>query len=437
MSNILETSAPRACATGVLSYLQQSAGGPWLDFVEQLDRAAPHLAEFGGLIETLKHPRRIVIVDVPVKGDDGRLAHYEGYRVQHNTSRGPGKGGIRFHPGVNLSEVMALAGWMTVKNAVIGVPFGGAKGGVRVDPRSLSLAERERLTRRYAKEIGFMIGPEKDIPAPDVNTDEQTMAWIMDTYSVDRGRSEMASVTGKPLQLGGSRGRREATGRGVFVAARCAAERAGVTIAGSRVCVQGFGNVGSVAAQCMQAAGARVIAVQTSAGTLVDPRGLDIAEMVRTYRPGAPWQVGTGQELLSREAFWEIESDFLIPAALERQIDAGIAKTLRTRIVVEGANGPTTPDADPILRDRSIIVIPDVLANAGGVLVSYFEWVQDLSAYFWSEDDINGKLDNIMTNAVREVWEAAAQLGISLRSAAFVLGCRRILEAHRLRGIYP
>jgi len=421
----------------LLSYLQPSAAGPWGDFVEQLERARPQLGDLSPLLETLKRPRRILIVDLPVRMDDGSIRHFEGYRVQHNTSRGPGKGGIRFHAAVTLPEVMALAGWMTVKNAVISVPFGGAKGGVRVDPRGLSLAEKERLTRRYASEIGLIVGPDKDIPAPDVNTDEQTMAWIMDTYSVNRGRAEMGAVTGKPIELGGSQGRREATGRGVFVAARTAAERLNLAVAGSRVCVQGFGNVGAVAARCFQQAGAKVVAVQTSGGTLFNPDGLDIASLLQRYQPGSRWQAGAGEELLPGAAFWEIESDFLIPAALEGQIDAEKAGRIRTRMIVEGANGPTTPAADDVLAGRGITVIPDVLANAGGVLVSYFEWVQDLSAYFWDEAEVNSRLDAIMSTAVTAVWNAALESGKGLRNAAFVIGCRRILQAHRLRGIYP
>jgi glutamate dehydrogenase (NAD(P)+) len=420
-----------------LSYLREAGSGAWEDFVSQLARARRHLGDLAELLPALERPRRALIVDVPVRLDDGRITHFEGFRVQHNMSRGPGKGGIRYHPGVCLSEVMALAGWMTVKNAVIGVPFGGAKGGVRVDPRALSAGELERLTRRYASEISLLIGPDRDIPAPDVNTDAQVMAWIMDTCAVGSGRSAVGVVTGKPVELGGSLGRKEATGRGVFIAARDAAGRAGFALAGAKACVQGLGNVGSVAARCLHAAGAQVVAVQTSSGTLVDERGLDIPALLTGYAHGAPLPVPAGAQALPPEAFWEIGSDLLVLAALERQVSPGIAGRLRTRVIVEGANGPVAPQAEDILLARGICVLPDVLANAGGVLASYFEWVQDLSAYFWSEAEVNAKLEEGMQRALRDTWALAGELGASLREAAFTLGCRRVLQAHRMRGLYP
>jgi len=419
------------------SYLEPAGVGSWGVFLQQVDRASSSLGELAYLVETLKRPKRILIVDVPIKLDDGTVAHFEGYRVQHNTSRGPGKGGVRFHQDVTLSEVMALAGWMSIKNAVIGVPFGGAKGGVRVDPRRLSEPELERLTRRYTSEIGIIIAPDKDIPAPDVNTDEKIMAWMMDTYSMMHGATSTAVVTGKPLSLGGSRGRRDATGRGVFVCGRAAAAKLGLALEGARVCIQGFGNVGNSAARCFAQAGAKVIAVQTVEGTLHHPVGIDIAKLGAHQQARRPLGEFAGAETIPNAAFWELESEFLIPAALEQQITAANAGTIRTRVLLEGANGPTTPEADDILGALGILVVPDVIANAGGVTVSYFEWVQDISSYFWSEEEVNGRLDKIMSDAFNALWEAAAQAGVTLRTAAFTLACRRILEARHLRGLYP
>jgi len=419
------------------SYLEPKGVGSWGVFLQQIDRATSSLGELAYLVETLKRPKRILIVDVPIKRDDGTVAHFEGYRVQHNVSRGPGKGGVRFHQDVSLSEVMALAGWMSIKNAVIGVPFGGAKGGVRVDPRRLSLRELEHLTRRYTSEIGIVIGPDKDIPAPDVNTNEKIMAWMMDTYSIMHGATSTAVVTGKPLALGGSRGRRDATGRGVFVCGRAAAAKIGLPLEGARVCVQGFGNVGNAAARCFAQAGAKVIAVQTVEGTLHHPAGLDVQKLAEHQAAGRPFAEFAGAALIDDAAFWELESDVLIPAALENQITAANAGRIRTRLLLEGANGPTTPEGDDILATNGIIVVPDVIANAGGVTVSYFEWVQDISSYFWTEDEVNGRLDKIMSDAFGALWEAAEQARVTLRTAAFTLACRRILEARHLRGLYP
>jgi glutamate dehydrogenase (NAD(P)+) len=419
------------------SYLQPEGVGSWGVFLQQVERATSSLGELAYLVETLKRPKRILIVDIPIKLDDGSVAHFEGYRVQHNTSRGPGKGGVRFHQDVCLSEVMALAGWMSIKNAVIGVPFGGAKGGVRVDPRKLSEPELERLTRRYTSEIGIVIGPDRDIPAPDVNTNEKIMAWMMDTYSMNHGATSTAVVTGKPLSLGGSRGRRDATGRGVFVCGRAAAAKIGLALAGARVCIQGFGNVGSAAARCFQQAGAKIIALQTVEGTIHHPAGLDVTGLVAHQAAGRPLADFPGASVIADAAFWELESEFLIPAALEQQITAANAGRIRTRVLLEGANGPTTPEADDILTGKGILVVPDVIANAGGVTVSYFEWVQDLSSYFWSEEEVNGRLDKIMNDAFNALWEAAGQAKVTLRTAAFILACKRMLEARHLRGLYP
>ena len=419
------------------SYLSKDNLGPWGVFLQQVDRVTPYLGELQYWVESLKRPKRILIVDVPIKLDNGNVTHFEGYRVHHNTSRGPGKGGVRFHQDVTLSEVMALAGWMTIKNAAIGVPFGGAKGGVRVDPRKLSEPELERLTRRYTSEIGIVIGPDKDIPAPDVNTNEKIMAWMMDTYSMMHGATSTAVVTGKPLSLGGSRGRRDATGRGVFVCGHAAAARIGLPLEGARVCVQGFGNVGNAAARCFHDAGAKVIALQTVDGTVHNPAGIDVHKLGAHQDAGRPLAEFAGLSVIPDASFWDIESEFLIPAALENQITASNAGRIRTRVLLEGANGPTTPEADDILTGNGVVVVPDVIANAGGVTVSYFEWVQDISSYFWSEEEVNGRLDKIMGDAFGALWEAAAQAHVTLRTAAFTLACRRILEARHLRGLYP
>jgi glutamate dehydrogenase (NAD(P)+) len=374
---------------------------------------------------------------VPIRLDNGEMAHFEGYRVQHNLARGPGKGGIRFHPRVTLSEGMALSAWMTVKNAVVNVPFGGDKGGVRVDPKGLSPAELERLTRRYTSEIHILLGQDKDIPAPDINTNEQVMAWVMDTYSMNEGRTAMGVVTGKPVSLGGSLGRRDATGRGVFVSTAEAARRLGLEIAGAKVAIQGFGNVGDAAARCFADAGARVVALQDGSGSIANPGGFDV-RAVKAWRQEHGTLVGApGAESISGDDFWAVDADILVAAALENQITATNAGLIRARLVTEGANGPTTPEADLILQERGITVIPDVLANSGGVTVSYFEWVQDISAFFWSEEEINARLEHIMREAFAAVWESARQKAISLRTAAFVLGCERVLMAHKLRGLYP
>ena len=419
------------------SYLQADHLGPWGVFLQQIDRVTPYLGELAYWAESLKRPKRILIVDVPIKLDNGAVTHFEGYRVQHNTSRGPGKGGVRFHQDVTLAEVMALAGWMTVKNAAIGVPFGGAKGGVRVDPRLLSVGELERVTRRYTSEIGFVIGPDKDIPAPDVNTDERIMGWMMDTFSVNQGRTSTGVVTGKPISLGGSLGRRDATGRGVFVIGRAAAKRRNVPIEGARVAIQGFGNVGGSAAECFVEAGAKVIAVQDVSGTIHNARGLDVQQLLDLQKARSPIASCKGADVVADDDFWSIESDFLIPAALEQQITDRNAGRIKTKIILEGANGPTTPEADDILNANGVLVVPDVLANAGGVTVSYFEWVQDFSSYFWTEEEINRRLDRIMEEAFASIWETGEQHKVTLRTATYIVACKRVLEARHLRGLYP
>ena len=419
------------------SYLAKDDLGPWEIYLEQIDRVTPYLGKLAFWAETLKRPKRILIVDCPILLDDGSVAHFEGYRVQHNTSRGPGKGGIRYHQDVNLSEVMALSAWMTIKNAAVGVPYGGAKGGIRVDPRRLSRDELERLTRRFTSEIGILIGPDKDIPAPDVNTNEQTMAWMMDTYSMNMGRTATGVVTGKPIALGGSLGRRDATGRGVFVTGAEAAKRVGLPIEGARVVIQGFGNVGNAAARIFHDHGARVIAIQDVTGAVHNKNGIDPYAALEHVAQAGGLAGFPEADPIELADFWALETEFLIPAALEKQITAANAASIRARIVVEGANGPTTPQADDILRDRGTVVVPDVLANAGGVTVSYFEWVQDFSSYFWSEDEINNRLDKIMREAFRGLWDVRNAHNVSLRTAAYIVACTRVLEARALRGLYP
>jgi glutamate dehydrogenase (NAD(P)+) len=332
---------------------------------------------------------------------------------------------------------MALAAWMSIKCAAINVPFGGAKGGVRVDPRRLSMTELERLTRRYTSEINFIIGPDRDIPAPDVNTDEQIMAWMMDTYSMNEGRTVTGVVTGKPLSLGGSLGRRGATGRGVFIAAAEAAKKRNIVLASSRCVVQGFGNVGYAAARMFHQRGGKVIAVQDISGAIFSAGGID-PDQLRDHVERDGGVAGyPGSEPLSEAEFWAVETDFLVPAALEDQITRRNAASIRTKILVEGANGPTTPEADDILNDKGVLIVPDVLANAGGVTVSYFEWVQDFSNFFWTEDEINSRLDRVMTEAFQSIWEVAAQRKVTLRTATFITACERILQARQLRGLYP
>jgi glutamate dehydrogenase (NAD(P)+) len=419
------------------SYLQHDELGPWSIYLQQIDRVAPYLGSLSRWVETLKRPKRIMIVDVPIELDNGTVAHFEGYRVQHNTSRGPGKGGVRYHQDVTLSEVMALSAWMSVKNAAVNVPYGGAIGGIRVDPSNLSQGELERMTRRYTSEINLVIGPNTDIPAPDVNTNEQVMAWMMDTYSMNWGHTVTGVVTGKPISLGGSLGRKEATGRGVFVVGCEAARQLGFELTGKRVAVQGFGNVGGIAARLFEEEGAKVVAVQDHTGTVYQEAGLDITKLL-TYAEHAGGIAGfAGGEALENEKFWDIETDLLIPAALEGVINANNAARIRTKIIVEGANGPTTPQADDMLVERGILVIPDVIANAGGVTVSYFEWVQDFSSFFWDEEKIRQRLEAAMREAFAAVWQVASERKVSLRTAAYIIACTRILMAREMRGLYP
>jgi len=419
------------------SYLQADKLGPWGNYLQQVDRVIPHLGSLGRWAETLKRPKRVLIVDVPINMDDGTIAHFEGYRVQHNVSRGPGKGGVRFHQDVTLSEVMALSAWMSIKNAAVNVPFGGAKGGIRVDPKTVSMGELERITRRYTSEIGIIIGPTKDIPAPDVNTNEQVMAWMMDTYSMNTGSTSTGVVTGKPVDLGGSLGRRDATGRGVFTVGVEAARHIDLDISTSRVAVQGFGNVGGVAGRLFHETGARIVAVQDHGGTIYREAGLDVPALIRHVAETGSVSGFPNAEVIADELFWEVDCDILIPAALEEQITAANAGRIKARMIIEGANGPTTPEADDILQERNVLVLPDVIANAGGVTVSYFEWVQDFSSFFWDEAEINARLVRIMREAFAGVWQVAQDHKVTLRTATFIVACKRILHTRQLRGLYP
>ena len=431
------TSASGVPMHALPSYLHADHLGPWGNYLKQVDRVTPYLGHLSRWVETLKRPKRILIVDVPIEMDNGTIAHYEGYRVQHNLSRGPGKGGVRFHQDVTLSEVMALSAWMSVKTAAVNVPYGGAKGGIRVDPKKLSRSELERMTRRYTSEIGVIIGPSKDIPAPDVNTNDQIMAWMMDTYSMNTGATSTGVVTGKPVDLGGSLGRREATGRGVFTVGMEAAHHIGLEVQGARVAVQGFGNVGGTAAKLFVDTGARVVAVQDHTGTIYQESGMDVPALLAHVKDTGGVAGFAGCEVIANDAFWSVPCDILIPAALESQITAANAGQIQARMVIEGANGPTTPEADDILHDNGVLVLPDVIANAGGVTVSYFEWVQDFSSFFWTEDEINARLVRIMKEAFAGVWQTAQQHKVSLRTATFIVACTRMLHAREMRGLYP
>ena len=423
--------------TSSLSYVHSSADSPWGTYLMQVDRVVPYLGDLSRWVETLKRPKRALIVDIPIELDNGEITHFEGYRVQHNMSRGPGKGGVRYHPDVTLEEVMALAAWMSIKNAAVNLPYGGAKGGIRVDPKQLSLKELERITRRYTSEIGIIIGPHADIPAPDVNTNPQIMAWMMDTYSMNTGTTATGVVTGKPIHLGGSLGRVKATGRGVFVTGREAARRINLDLNGARVAVQGFGNVGSSAAELFAQAGGLVVAAQDHTGSIFNDKGLDLAELIPYVKANGGVGGFKGAELMGNEEFWDTRCDILIPAALEGQITPDRARRTKAKLVLEGANGPTLPSADDILADRGVLVVPDVICNAGGVTVSYFEWVQDFSSFFWTEDEINVRLDKIMIGALKKIWDTADRHQITLRTATFAVACERILTARKERGLYP
>jgi glutamate dehydrogenase (NAD(P)+) len=405
--------------------------------VHQLDMASERLGLERGVLERLKLPQRCMVVSVPVMMDNGETQVFIGYRVHHNLVLGPGKGGLRYHPSVSLGEVSALAMWMTWKCALVGLPFGGAKGGVHCDPTTMSPRERERLTRRYTQEILLVIGPQVDILAPDVNTNEETMAWIMDTYSMQVGYSVPGVVTGKPIVIGGSLGRREATGRGVVYCVQEACTLQKIPLQGARVVVQGFGNVGSVTAALMHELGARVIAVSDVQGGVYHPRGLDIPQLLKHQQEHKALVRFAEAETITNADLLTLPCDILVPAALERQLTVDNAGKIQCRILAEGANGPTTPEADEILRERGIFVIPDILCNAGGVIVSYFEWVQDLQNYFWTETQINRRLKQVLIRAFRQVYAAGNRTQVDMRTAALMLGVGRVAEGERVRGLFP
>ena len=405
--------------------------------LENFDAAAGALGLDNDTREMIKYPERVLTVNVPVRMDDGRIKRFEGFRVQHSTARGPAKGGIRFHPQVTLDEVKALATWMTWKCAVVNIPFGGGKGGVTCDPKHMSQHELERLTRRYTSGILPLIGPEQDIPAPDVYTNPQTMAWIMDTYSMTKGYTIPGVVTGKPVSLGGSLGRNEATGRGVFYAIQCASEHLGLPLVGATVAVQGFGNAGSIAALLLHEAGAKVIAVSDSSGSIFNRNGLDIPELIHMKLLTGQVQGFPNSEPIDPSALLAIKCDILVPAALENSITGHNANAIGARIVAEAANGPVTPAADRILEGKGVFVIPDILCNAGGVTVSYFEWVQDEQHLFWEAQDVYNRLEKVMRTAFRDVLKIHLDRNVPMRIAANMLGIGRVAEAIHIRGIYP
>ncbi|CBK40217.1 Glutamate dehydrogenase [Nitrospira defluvii] len=406
--------------------------------VAQFNEAAESMHLDTNLRERLKLPQRSLLVSIPVKMDDGHVEVFTGYRVQHDSARGPCKGGIRYHPDVNLGEVAALAMWMTWKCAVADLPYGGAKGGVKVDPKKLSRGELQRLTRRYAAEIFPLIGPDKDVPAPDVGTDQQVMAWIMDTYSQQVGYAVQGVVTGKPLSIGGSLGREEATGRGVSYVTLEALQHLKLDVSKATVAVQGFGNVGSNTALIMQQAGARVVAVSDVSGGLYNPKGLDIAAVLHRYRdkhePLCEIKLG---ESITNEELLQLDCTVLVPAALSEQITQANASKLRCRILAEGANGPTTLEADRILTDKGVFIIPDILANSGGVIVSYFEWVQDVQRFFWKAKDIQDRLQDIITSAFHRTLRFSVEKRTTMRMAALMSGIDKVAQAHLQRGLYP
>jgi glutamate dehydrogenase (NAD(P)+) len=406
----------------------------------QVDIAGKYLDIDDGLLEFLKHTKRELVVHFPVKRDSGKLEVFTGYRVLHNPALGPGKGGIRYHPEVCLEEVRALSMWMTWKTAVMNVPFGGAKGGVTCNPKELSIGEIERLTRRFTWEIAPFIGPQSDIPAPDVYTNPQVMAWIMDTYSILKGYSVPEVVTGKPIEIGGSAGRFKATGKGVFLTSVNAAPHAGIgdSVKGSRVVIQGAGNVGEISARYFCQAGAKLIAISDSKSAVYNPKGMKADVAMASKQKNGKFVAGElGAKEITNEQLLELPCDILIPAALGNQITKNNAENLKCKLLVEGANGPTTPEADEILFEKGIMVVPDILANAGGVTVSYFEWVQNVQELMWSEHEVFERLEKIMTRAFHEVLEISKEKKINMRTAAYILGVGRVAKAMQLRGIYP
>ena len=415
----------------------QSEKNVWQMAQAQLDDVAKLIGLDASVHAYLRVPKRVLTVSVPCEMDDRTLRVFEGYRVQHNMSRGPAKGGIRFHPDVSLDEVKALAMWMTWKCSLVNIPFGGAKGGVICDPKSMSMRELENMTRRYTTEISIIIGPEKDIPAPDVYTTPQIMAWIMDTYSMQKGYSIPGVVTGKPIAIGGSLGRDKATARGCLVVANEAMAEIGRNIDGATASIQGFGNAGMHAAELFAEAGYKIVAVSDSRGGVGNPKGLDVGKLIAFKQETGSVSGFSGGDKMSNKDVLECACDVLVPAALEKVITAENAPRIRAKIIAEAANGPTLPEADDILFDRGIMVLPDILANAGGVTVSYFEWVQDLQEDFWDEEKVNERLKRKMTKAFSETLEQSKKLKVHMRRAAYVVAVSRVAEATKLRGVYP
>ena len=405
--------------------------------VHQFQTAADILDIDDGTRQILSHPKRELTVHFPVEMDSGEVKVFTGHRVQHNLARGPGKGGIRYHPDVTLDEVKALSMWMTWKCAVTGIPYGGAKGGVTCQPKTLSNRELEGLTRRYATEIAVLIGPDRDIPAPDIGTDGQVMAWIMDTVSMHRGFTVTGIVTGKPLSIGGTLGRVDATGRGVMIAAREAASRLGLPLEGARVVVQGYGNAGYTAARLLAEQGCTLIAASDSTSSVYSEAGLDPNDLKKHKSDSGSFAGYTGVDSPTPSELLELSCDILIPAAVEGQITRHNADSVKARIIVEAANGPTTPGADAILHDKGVMVVPDILANAGGVVVSYFEWVQDIQRYFWDIDEVNRKMESVLVRSFGEVMEVARTEKVNIRDAAMLLAIQRVVEAINARGVYP
>jgi glutamate dehydrogenase/leucine dehydrogenase len=410
---------------------------PFENAQKMLDQAAKAISLDPAIHQFLRWPQRELHVSFPVKMDSGKWRMFKGYRVQHSFARGPAKGGIRYHPDVNIDEVRALAFWMTMKCATVGIPYGGAKGGVIIDPKKHSQKELERVTRRFTYEISLVIGPEKDIPAPDVYTNSQTMAWIVDTYSALKGHLVTAVTTGKPLALGGSLGRDKATARGGTFVTREAAKAIGLKIKGARVAIQGFGNAGGVAAELLSNLGAKIVAVDDSQGGAWNDAGLDVPALVAHKEKKGTVKGFRGSKNITRDELFALKVDILVPAALENQITKENAHLVKAKILLELANGPTTPEADEILHKNGVTILPDILANAGGVTVSYFEWVQNLANYFWTEDEVNKKLDEVMTRAFNDVHKEATGRKINHRQAAYVVAVGRVAEAVKLRGFFP
>jgi glutamate dehydrogenase (NAD(P)+) len=404
--------------------------------LQEFNVAARLLKLDPGVWKILTNPKRQIVVSCPVQMDNGEIEVFTGFRVQYNITLGPAKGGIRYHPDVTLDEVTALAAWMTWKCAVAHIPFGGGKGGIICDPAKMSRRELEALTRRYVAEIIDAIGPEKDVPAPDVNTNEQIMAWVMDTYSMHVGHTTTSVVTGKPLELGGSLGRREATGRGVMIATREAARHVGIDVKRARIAIQGFGNVGSVSADLLARQGARIVAVTDWRGGVYDDKGIDIAKLLAHVQQHRTVDGFSGGEPLAHEKLFGLDVDVLIPAALENQITMANASAIKARIIIEGANGPTTPDAHRHLHDRGVFIVPDILANSSGVTTSYFEWVQDRYGYFWTEKEVNERLERKMCEAFDDVLQNALKYNVDMRTAAYVVAINRVATVTKMRGMY-